>query len=55
MGELFAGFCIGVIVGLIFGPDSERELRAHIEGFLAGYKYAKSTRKSPPVPNKGGR
>lgn len=40
----FALFCAGVLIGLVFGPDSEREDRAKIDGWLAGYKFAKKGR-----------
>lgn len=35
------GFCAGMIIGLIFGPDSEREDVARVDGWLDGYRYAK--------------
>lgn len=32
-------FALGVLLGLIFGPDSEREHAAHVTGWLAGYAH----------------
>jgi len=34
-------FGVGVVVGLIFGPDSEREHRAKVDGWLSGFQYAR--------------
>lgn len=42
MSLLFVGFCAGVIVGLIFGPDSEREHAASVNGWISGYHFARS-------------
>lgn len=35
---------IGMIVGLVFGPDSERENAANVDGWLSGYRFANSER-----------
>lgn len=37
-------FCLGVILGLVFGPAKERIDAAHIDGWVAGYKAAKRER-----------
>jgi Sec-independent protein translocase protein TatA len=37
----FCGLCVGVIIGLIFGPDSEREHAAKVDGWISGYRFAR--------------
>jgi hypothetical protein len=44
---LIGAFICGVIVGLIFGPDSERENVAKVDGWISGYKFARRDRKQP--------
>lgn len=41
-----AWFAFGVLVGLVVGPDSEREYGARAEGWEAGYQFAQDERKS---------
>ncbi len=38
---VLAAFALGVIVGLIIGPDSEREHVARVDGWLSGFKFAR--------------
>lgn len=48
---LIAVFGLGVLVGLIIGPDSEREYRAKVDGWLSGYKFARRNTADPdPQP-----
>lgn len=48
-----AAFALGVIFGLVFGPDSEREYRAKVDGWLSGYKFAKDSTTSPASSTTG--
>lgn len=34
-------FCLGVLLGLILGPDSEREHARRIDGWIEGYRFAR--------------
>jgi hypothetical protein len=40
----FCGLCVGVIIGLIFGPDSEREHAAKVDGWISGFRFARQHR-----------
>lgn len=35
-------FAFGVLVGLLISPSTEKVNAAHVDGWLAGYSFAKS-------------
>lgn len=41
MSIALAAFAFGVLVGLLIGPDSERERSAHVDGWLHGYHFGR--------------
>jgi hypothetical protein len=46
LGAFFAG----VIVGLIIGPDSEREHSAKTDGWIAGFTFARRSSRAVITP-----
>lgn len=48
IAALITAFSAGVIVGLCFGPATERLNVARVDGWLAGYKYGRNRRGTKP-------